>query len=576
MGENHKKNNRLKIAFLVDQEIDHYAHFLVSKILDERNIFQKPLFLRQIESQKIVHIKKNKINLSSIENIFWRILLKIDRFFSFGRDGLIASKSFSIEDCSLKIINIFYLRKDYSFFYDESSLDQIKAENIDVIIRLGKGIQRGKILRICKYGILSIHNDDNRVVRGGPACFWETLWSKSSVGYIIQKLTDELDGGDVISRGDSQTRNYFSLNQDIIYKKSYHDLFNILTNLSNHGNIFSIEDKVIYGGKKCYKEPSLDIILIYLCKSIFLKFSEILSKFLIYPLQIWNIRYLPLNSKNIYGSELYKAKSIDNPKYGWLADPFVYSKNNRNFIFAEHFDYRKAKGVICCYEIKVNNVEYLGTVIEEDFHLSYPYIFEYQNNVYMIPESSSCNQVRLYRADEFPLSWSFVKTIFEGESIADPNIIYDEKSDAFFLIANPDLTNTSDFDSFLNIYFSKNLLRDNFQPIPINPINKSSKSSRNGGVFILNNSLFRVNQIHKKGIYGCGITLNKIIKLSETEFEETPLSTVFGKEIGFKGIHHFHSNSFYTVFDVLQYKIPINSALFKFKKLLKRIFSNKN
>ena len=61
MGENHKMENRLKIAFLVDQEIDNYAHFLISKILHERSIFQKPLFLRQIEAQKIVHIKKNKI-----------------------------------------------------------------------------------------------------------------------------------------------------------------------------------------------------------------------------------------------------------------------------------------------------------------------------------------------------------------------------------------------------------------------------------------------------------------------------------------------------------------------------------
>ena len=40
MSENYKKQNSLKIAFLVDQEIDYYAHFFISKILDERGIFE--------------------------------------------------------------------------------------------------------------------------------------------------------------------------------------------------------------------------------------------------------------------------------------------------------------------------------------------------------------------------------------------------------------------------------------------------------------------------------------------------------------------------------------------------------
>ena len=41
-------------------------------------------------------------------------------------------------------------------------------------------------------------------------------------------------------------------------------------------------------------------------------------------------------------------------------------------------------------------------VLREAFHLSYPYVFEWQNTIYMIPETLGANAVCLYEADEFP------------------------------------------------------------------------------------------------------------------------------------------------------------------------------
>ena len=37
-------------------------------------------------------------------------------------------------------------------------------------------------------------------------------------------------------------------------------------------------------------------------------------------------------------------------------------------------------------------------VLDEPFHLSYPYVFDHESETYMIPEAKGSNSVRLYRA----------------------------------------------------------------------------------------------------------------------------------------------------------------------------------
>ena len=46
-------------------------------------------------------------------------------------------------------------------------------------------------------------------------------------------------------------------------------------------------------------------------------------------------------------------------------------------------------------------------MIEEDFHLSYPFIFEYKEEVYIIPDSCNNRSIRLYKAIEFPMKWEY-------------------------------------------------------------------------------------------------------------------------------------------------------------------------
>lgn len=96
--------------------------------------------------------------------------------------------------------------------------------------------------------------------------------------------------------------------------------------------------------------------------------------------------------------------------YRFLADPFGIWHNDRLYVFAEAYDYRTAKGVIdvFVYDAAFHLVE-RQRVLEESWHLSYPYVFFHDGAFYMLPEGYKSGRLNLYRALDFPFQWERVK-----------------------------------------------------------------------------------------------------------------------------------------------------------------------
>ena len=65
---------------------------------------------------------------------------------------------------------------------------------------------------------------------------------------------------------------------------------------------------------------------------------------------------------------------------------------------------------------------YQQIVLAEPFHLSYPYVFEWMNDYYLVPESYQAGAIRLYRAAQFPFQWTFLGEILTGPYFADTSI----------------------------------------------------------------------------------------------------------------------------------------------------------
>ncbi len=98
-------------------------------------------------------------------------------------------------------------------------------------------------------------------------------------------------------------------------------------------------------------------------------------------------------------------------KEGFLADPFGLWHAGHLHVFAEYYDYAQGKGII---EVLIYDEHFAlqerRCVLSEEWHLSYPYVFQHEGCVYMLPEAYKSGRLTLYKATSFPYEWERVPT----------------------------------------------------------------------------------------------------------------------------------------------------------------------
>ena len=244
------------------------------------------------------------------------------------------------------------------------------------------------------------------------------------------------------------------------------------------------------------------------------KFPKIIKKLLFQS--IWKVGIIDLPIDKIKSNN-YKVKWFKNsPKYfGFYADAFPLKIKNKNYLIFEDYSFILRKGRISIAEIqdlKLVNKK----IILEDKHLSYPYIIEHNQVLYMICESYKSKNLGLYEINQENISLKFIKNIFENHEAIDPTIFkYNQK---FWLFS----TKNENANGELYLSYSDDLLNV-FSPHPNNPIKVSNQSSRPAGtIFEKGGKIFRPSQYCKK-FYGEKIVINQIIKLDEHEYQEEEL-----------------------------------------------------
>jgi len=111
-------------------------------------------------------------------------------------------------------------------------------------------------------------------------------------------------------------------------------------------------------------------------------------------------------------------------------------------------------GFISAYVFSKNKIYLIGKILEEKFQLSYPCVFEYENNIYMIPEWSQSKSVRLYKSSLFPKNWPFERNLIENVSAADSTLL--EKDGMWWMFVNIDPIDNKDLCSELSIFYTDN------------------------------------------------------------------------------------------------------------------------
>lgn len=80
----------------------------------------------------------------------------------------------------------------------ESTVERIDGADVDLLFRRGFGILKGEVLTTPTYGVVSFHHGNVRAYRGRPTAVWEFVNGEPTAGITLQRLTEELDGGEIV------------------------------------------------------------------------------------------------------------------------------------------------------------------------------------------------------------------------------------------------------------------------------------------------------------------------------------------------------------------------------------------
>lgn len=120
----------------------------------------------------------------------------------------------------------------------------------------------------------------------------------------------------------------------------------------------------------------------------------------------------------------------------WYADPLFYTRGGADWLFCEQFDMATGRGAIAVFPVGADGTPGTPqTVLAEPFHLSFPTVFDWAGETWMLPETGADRSLRLYRCVRFPDQWELtVRFAVEGE-LCD-TVLLDQTPDSLTLLCS--------------------------------------------------------------------------------------------------------------------------------------------
>ena len=251
-----------------------------------------------------------------------------------------------------------------------------------------------------------------------------------------------------------------------------------------------------------------------------------------------------IDKSAIYSIEKLKSQ---NDSTVFLADPFFVKEKDTFYVFFEHQKNKNNADIGLLTSIDGKKYHYRGTVLSQKFHLSYPQVFKYRNNFYMVPESKRANAILLYKAHRFPFDWKVCDTLVPNVQLVDPSI---------YLSDTLNIMVASDYAKNMYVYEADSLFGK--WKLHQKPVALIGTESRAGGRFFADQKgLLLPVQNFTKG-YGYGVSLYRF-SFEGGNYEvtrEKPFFLIANENIKLfnAGMHHIdiqrlNANHYYYVYD---------------------------
>jgi hypothetical protein len=234
----------------------------------------------------------------------------------------------------------------------------------------------------------------------------------------------------------------------------------------------------------------------------------------------WRVGWRKLDGPDLMALRRHPAsgwRTLPDDGSRFYADPFPLLHRGRLTLFVEDFPHATGKGVISAVAFGPDGP--LGTpepVLEQDGHLSYPFVFERDGEVWMIPESCSAGRVDLYRATAFPGGWVREATLIEDIVASDATIV--EHDGQWWMFATVQDHGGAYSDALC--LWSAPDFRGPWTAHPHNPVLIDIASARPAGRMVTRDgTLLRPVQDCRRG-YGKALGIARVTRLDPEGFEQ--------------------------------------------------------
>jgi len=407
-------------------------------------------------------------------------------------------------------------RRGLEDYFEARDIEEINKCELDVVINIGFESLQGDILTVAKYGVWAYQFE------GSPHGFWEVIESHPETKEYLLILNEKPANHKIIYGSASNTYLFSpARNRNRSLWKSSSFLPRQLALLNHLGEQNFLDETKKYRQntrpqiQKKYERPPANLSSVSLYARLVIRnIREMFSR--LFTMDTWFLMF----DLGPYGSIPWKNfTQIIPPKDRFWADPIVIQKDNRLFVFIEEFDSRAKKGHLSFLEVDQYRKHTIPVkILEETYHLSYPFVFEWGDRYYMIPESASNRTIDLYESVEFPHKWEHKMCLMENLCAVDSTLLFYRGKWWLFTGISENEGSFPEVELFL--FFTDDLFTRDWKPHPLNPIVSDVKKARPAGrIFSRNGKLFRPSQDCSK-TYGFGFDINEILVLSETDYQE--------------------------------------------------------
>lgn len=409
--------------------------------------------------------------------------------------------------------------------WGDAALEHVKEADLDVILDFSGGEAVAGLAGCARYGVWFCRFGTSDVVGGVPTFYLELL-EHHAVAETIVCCQREGHAPCMLYRGSSATdRNslYRTQNTGAWNAGSY--LVRLLQELHKFGweyvaagreKLTAVELRDQDSVSRLTTKSTLDLTARLLGRFLGRRVHYFFFK---YGWQIVVAKHRPEAADR---NDAFQVRLLAPPGRGEFADPHLFQWEGRNYLFFEYFPCDFPHGAIAYCDLDSPDTAAPVVILQPPYHVSYPFIFVWQGDIFLLLESSMNNTVELYRCTRFPDKWELDCVLMRDICAVDATL--EEHGGLFWLFVGVK-SPAGLLVEELSLFCADTPLGP-WRSHPRNPVVTDVRRARPAGrLFHRNGRLIRPGQDCSK-LYGGAITLNRVDVLTSDEYRETPIERI--------------------------------------------------